>query len=163
MNGYPAQVEWDNASRVDASFKRNVAYTAAMHIFQLGTVEGIPDTYNVAVIEDLTTTKYNITGDISEIEPTDGGMFVNPFIVYLENNSLEGERVGINKKQFCHAYSANTGTQVIIKTAGFGITNETMRMSEFDRSLMYKMTKGTWISSVGLPLTLDILKVPFVN
>ena len=159
MHGsYPKTTEWDNASRTDASFKRNVANTAAEHIFVLNALNGIPDTYNISVIEDLIDTVYNITGDIDEVSPTDGGMFVNPFIVYLENNSLKGERVGINKKQFCHAYSAKTGTQIIIKTAGFGITNETMRMSKFDQALMRKMTKRAWISKTGQLLDINFLR-----
>ena len=154
---YPKDLEWDSASRTDASYKRNVSYTASQHIFLLNTLNGIPDTYNIAVINDLVDTVYNITGDTDKVTPTDGGMFVNPFVVYLENNSLKGERVGINKKQFCHAYSAETGTQIIIKTAGFGLTNETMRMSEFDQQLMRKMTKRNWISKTGQPLDINIL------
>ena len=154
---YPKELEWDAASRTDASYKRNVSYTASQHIFLTNTLNGIPDTYNVAVIEDLVDTVYNITGDTDSVSPTDGGMFVNPFVVHLENNSLKGERVGINKKQFCHAYSTETGTQIVIKTAGFGITNETMRMSEFDQQLMRKMTKRNWISKTGQPLDINIL------
>lgn len=153
-----ADFEWDSASRTDASFKRNVANTASEHIFLLNTLDGIPDTYNVAVIDDLVDTVYNITGDIDTVSPTDGGMFVNPFVVHLENNSLKGERVGINKKQFCHAYSAETGTQIIIKTAGFGLTNETMRMSQFDQALMHKMTQRNWLSKTGKPLDINILQ-----
>ena len=46
-----------------------------------------------------------ISGDIfDDITPFDGATFGNPFFTILENNSLGGARVGINKKTFTHYY-----------------------------------------------------------
>jgi hypothetical protein len=59
----------------------------------------------------------------------DGSTYVDPFTVVLENNSLEGAKVGITKKIFVHAYNEHTGTGVIIKTACFGLTNDLARCS----------------------------------
>ena len=48
---------------------------------------------------------------------------------YLENKSLKGDKAGIDKKQFIHDYKANSGTGIIVKTAGFAITNGRLRDS----------------------------------
>jgi len=53
-------------------------------------------------------------------------------MVYLENNSLGTDAVGITKKPFFHYYNTSTSTGGIIKTAGFGLTNNTMRNSKLD-------------------------------
>jgi len=86
------------ASQFGAQHKRNVSYTAAMHEFQLNMLKGIPEYYNIAVIEDIKDKQGTITGDISTIKPFDGATFVNPFVVILENNSLCGAKAGITKK-----------------------------------------------------------------
>jgi len=69
---------------------------------------------------------------------------VNPFMVVLENNSLNGERSGIHKKPFIHFYDETTGTGGIIKTAGFGLTNSWLKNSPFNERMMKKMTDIVW-------------------
>jgi len=119
--------------------------TAAMQEFLLNTIDGIPSTYNIAVIDDIHDTQSNIAGVTDNgIKPYDGATFVNPFIVYLENNSLCGAKAGITKKQFVHFYNENTATGGIIKTAGFGFTNDWMRNSFQIQNMMKKMTNRIW-------------------
>lgn len=131
--------------RKKAQNKRNVSMTAAMQEFLLNTLDGIPSTYNVAVIDDIHDTQSNVAGVTdSGIKPYDGATFVNPFIVHLENNSLGGAKAGITKKQFVHFYNENTGTGGIIKTAGFGFTNDWMRNSLQIQNMMKKMTNQVW-------------------
>jgi len=98
-----------------------------MQEFELNLLNGIPEKYNIAVIEDITDKQGVITGDLNIIKPFDGATFVNPFIVLLENNSLGGAKAGITKKQFVHFKDSRTGTGGIIKTAGFGLTNDLIR------------------------------------
>lgn len=134
------------AAHFQAQHKRNVSFTAAMHEFQLNTLDGIPEYYNLAVIEDIHDYQGTITGLTSDIKPFDGATFVNPFVVILENNSLGGHKAGISKKQFVHFKNESTGTGGIIKTAGFGLTNDWIRNSPFLEKMMEKMTDNVWIN-----------------
>ena len=148
----------DEASRYNASNKRNVSFTAAMHAFTKRLLNGVPIDYNVAVIDDIKDIQYNVIGVEDAVKPHDGAIFVNPFIVYLENNSLCGAKVGINKKQFVHFYNEQTGTGGIIKCAGFGLTNDLMKNYPTYRNMMWNMTKRIWRDEDGNPLTIDITK-----
>lgn len=152
------QIIADEAARYQAQHKRNVSNTASMHEFLLNQKTGIPNQYNIAVIQDINDLVYNIGGDISEVKPFDGATIVNPFIVKLENNSLNGEKAGIHKKQFVHFYDEPTGTGGIIKTAGFGITNSLMRNSPFLERMMKNMTDYQWTDNNGNPIMIDITK-----
>ena len=135
----------DEASRFGAQHKRNVSFTASMHEFQLNLLNGIPSEYNVSIIREITDDLYNIVGLTDDgVSPYDGATFVNPFIVYLENYSLGGAKVGVNKKQFVHYYDEHTGNGGIIKTAGFGLTNLLISDSPQMKTMMYNMTKRIW-------------------
>ena len=144
------------ASQFIAQSKRNVSFTAAMYAFQLGLKYGVPEQYNIAVIDDIKDYQGTIIGLENEIKPFDGATFVNPFIVLLENNSLGGFRAGITKKQFIHFKDEKTGTGGIIKTAGFGITNDLIRNSKFFQKMMKKMTNHQWLDVNGNPTVVDI-------
>ncbi len=144
------------AAHFQAQHKRNVSFTAAMHAFQLNLLNGIPETYNIAVIEDIHDEQGTILGLNNDIKPFDGATFVNPFVVILENNSLGGARAGITKKQFVHFKNERTGTGGIIKTAGFGLTNDWIRNSPFLERMMRKMTNHVWLNQDGTPAVVDI-------
>lgn len=139
----------DEASRFAAQHKRNVSYTAAMHEFQLNQIDGVPSVYNMAVMSDLKSDVYTVQADVDKATNFDGATFVNPFIVIWENNSLNGDKAGINKKQFVHFYDRATGTGGIIKTAGFGLTNDKIRQFDFYRNMMYNMTGKKWKNADG--------------
>lgn len=144
------------AAHFQAQHKRNVSFTAAMHAFQLNLLNGIPEQYNLAVIDDITDEQGTILGLNNGIKPFDGATFVNPFVVILENNSLGGARAGITKKQFVHFKNERTGTGGIIKTAGFGLTNDWIRNSPFLERMMRKMTDHVWLNEDGTPAVVDI-------
>lgn len=135
------------AFQLNAQNKRNVSMTAAMHEFVLNLLNGCPRWYNIAVIEDIEDFQGTITGVTSSIKAFDGGTFVHPGVVYLENNSLGGAKAGMTKKQFVHYKDERTGTGGIIKTAGFSITNEFMRNSPLLQRLMKKMTDFSWYNA----------------
>lgn len=139
----------DEASRFAAQHKRNVSYTAAMHEFQLNQIDGVPSVYNMAIMSDLKSDVYTVQADVDKATNFDGATFVNPFIVIWENNSLNGDKAGINKKQFVHFYDRATGTGGIIKTAGFGLTNDKIRQFDFYRNMMYNMTNKQWKNADG--------------
>ena len=139
----------DEASRFAAQHKRNVSYTAAMHEFQLNQIDGVPSVYNMAIMSDLKSDVYTVQADVDKATNFDGATFVNPFIVIWENNSLNGDKAGINKKQFVHFYDRATGTGGIIKTAGFGLTNDKIRQFDFYRNMMYNMTRKKWKNADG--------------
>lgn len=139
----------EEASRFKAQDKRNVSLTAAMHEFQLNQIDGIPSTYNMAILSDLHSDVYTIQADSDQATNFDGATFVNPWVVIWENNSLNGDKVGINKKQFVHFFDRATGTGGIIKTAGFGITNDKARQYQFYRDMAYNMTHFNWKDQNG--------------
>ena len=100
---HPAKGSFSNiieeeAARFNAQHKRNVSMTAAMHSFLLNAINGVPSTYNIAILEDLKDFASTVHGETSSITAFDGATFVNPFMVILENNSLEGNSAGITKK-----------------------------------------------------------------
>lgn len=146
------------AAHFQAQHKRNVSFTAAMQEFQLNLLNGIPESYNIAVIEDIHDTQGTIIGLNNDIKPFDGATFVNPFVVLLENYSLGGNKAGISKKQFVHFKNESTGTGGIIKTAGFGLTNDWIRNSPFLETMMKKMTNHTWLNEDGSKFETDITK-----
>lgn len=139
----------EEASRFKAQDKRNVSLTAAMHEFQLNQIDGIPNTYNMAILSDLHSDVYTIQADADQATNFDGATFVNPWVVIWENNSLNGDKAGINKKQFVHFFDRATGTGGIIKTAGFGITNDKARQYQFYRDMAYNMTHFNWKDQNG--------------
>lgn len=153
-----AIIKADDVSRFLAQTKRNVQYTAQMHPFSLDSLQGIPSVSNATIITDNNTEVNTVSGDVAEVPTSDGATYVNPFQAYWENGSLS-EKVGINKKQFIHFYNQTTGTGGIVKTAGFAVTNELMRLGTFDRVMMKEMTSGIWRDSDGNPITnTDITK-----
>lgn len=137
--------------------KRNVSMTASKHKFITNSLDGIRSQYNIAVVEDDSDLVFSVTGKKGKVKPFDGATFCNGTTNYLENNSLEGDRAGIDKKQFIHDYNPITGTGIIVKTAGFAVTNERIRMSEFMGLINKKM--NTVIHEVdGQPVRVDITK-----
>lgn len=139
----------EEASRFLAQHKRNVSLTAAMHPFQLNQIDGIPSEYNMAVIDDIHYELYTVMGTTASQAPFDGATFVNPLVVYWENNSLNEDRAGVDKKQFIHYYDEATGTGGIIKTAGFGLTNDRIKNHEFYRTMVYNMMNRSWVNPDG--------------
>lgn len=145
----------EESLRFAAQAKRNVALTATMHEFQLNQIDGIPSTYNMMILPDLISSVFTVSGDSSKGVNFDGATFVNPWVVIWENNSLNGAKAGINKKQFIHFYDRATGTGGIIKTAGFGLTNDKIRNDQFYRTMMYNMTKHNWKNEDGTQLIMS--------
>jgi hypothetical protein len=88
--------------------------------------------------------------------PLDGGMFVNAWMSELENNSLAGEKAGLDKKQFGTFYSELYGAGGIVKTAGFAATNARMRRQRAWYNLQKNMTNRKWVQEYPGPDGTDI-------
>lgn len=107
--------------------KRNVLETASKHQYQRGLLNGIPHNIKIMAIDDIKSPVYNIMGETNKTTDWDGATFVNPFMDVLENNSLGGNRAGTDKKQFASYVNKRTGEGLILKTAGFVLTNARIR------------------------------------
>lgn len=143
----------EESARFNAQHKRNVSQTATMKEFQLNDIFGVAVDMNVAVVKDIIDFQNTVNGDTDRIKPYDGACIVNPFMVLLENYSLGADAAGYVKKPFFHAYKERFGTGIIIKTAGFGITNDNLRNLEGTKILMKKMTNRRWRNQDGSVIT----------
>lgn len=152
---YDKQVAiYQEAAMFNEQHKRNVSMTAQMFEFTLNALEGIPENYNVAVIEDIKDLQTILSERDCEIKPYDGATIVHPCIVYLENNSLGENKAGFDKKQFVHFKNGPTASGGIIKTAGFGVTNDRIRRSPDGWGIFAKqMMSHQWVNEDGSPAT----------
>ena len=139
----------DEKARKLAQDKRNVSFTASMHSFLKNLIQGIPSEINIAIMDDPHDLFSTISGDTFDIKPFDGCTFECPWFGEMENASLGGAKVGVNKKTFTHYYDARTGTGGIIKTANFCITNDRVRGSKFYQRMIRNMTDRTWKNQDG--------------
>ena len=151
----------EEAKRWLASNKRNVAATSTVHLFQNKQLDGSPSVYNVAIIEDVTFDLYNVMGDLYKEghKPLDGGMMVSAFVPDLENNSLAGEKAGLDKKQFGTFFSELYGAGGIVKTAGFAGTNARMRRQKAWQNIQKAMSSKPWTKEFPDENDVDILEV----
>lgn len=150
--GKGASLKEQEAAAWGQQVKRNVSLSASKHLFAQNLLDGIRDRYTIAVIEDDKDVVSNVFGQVGSAKPFDGATFCSIVTNYLENNSLKGDMAGVDKKQFVHDWDPVTGTGVIIKTAGFAITNARIRDSKFLNDLNYRMLNRT-ISETGIDIT----------
>lgn len=143
----------EESARFNAQHKRNVSQTATMKEYQLNDIFGVATDMNVAVVKDIIDFQNTVNGDTDKIKPYDGACIVNPFMVLLENYSLGADAAGYVKKPFFHAFKEKFGTGIIIKTAGFGITNDNLRNLAGTKILMKKMTNRRWRDQFGNIIT----------
>lgn len=129
------------------AIKRYVSYTASKHREAAGNLNGIRNTLNVAIIEDDKDGVFNYNGNNapSGTKPFDGASFYNPTMNYLDNNSLGGDAMGVDKKPFAHHMGDKSGIGFILKTAGFALTNDRIRNGNgFDVRLNKQMLNIPW-------------------
>lgn len=151
----------EEAERWLAQVKRNVSLSASKHSFATGLLNGIRKSYRIAVVEDDTAVTFNVQGQYNKngAKPFDGATMVCGTNHYLENQSLAGAAAGVDKKQFIHSYKPGSGSGIIIKTAGFAITNARIRQSDFYRRMNKKMMQGQWKKRDGkTPFYADITR-----
>ena len=143
------------ASAMGARVKRNVSFTATKHQDLLNSLNGVSSKINICVVKDIDDEVYNLIADgvksngqkfsIPRQLSNDGATFVDPSMSYLENNSLQNEAVGTDKKQFGHMLDPESGTGFILKTAGFALTNDRLRNSRQWYQLLKHMRSVKWL------------------
>jgi len=107
--------------------KRNVALTATKNALLRGRLGGVKKTYKIIALGEPTNECYNLFGDSEEhLKIQDGATYVNTITHREELHSLGGNPVGYITKPFVS--SGKYGTRVEIKTAGFPIGNNTIKL-----------------------------------
>ena len=134
------------AEQFGNAVKRYVAYTASKHREEANTLDGITEDINLAIIEDDKDFSFNFVGESGTDKPFDGASFYNILMNYLDNNSLGGDAMGVDKKPFAHYQGVKSGIGFILKTAGFAHTNDRIRNSKFDARLNKQMNDLKWDS-----------------
>lgn len=122
--------------------KRNVTLSASKHSFLLNTLEGLSNTVKAALVTNTQDLVSTILGDIAKVFDYDGALFTSGITNYLENKSLKGDSVGVDKKIFIHDFVERLGLGKIIKCAGFSTTNWRIRNSNLWEDLNYKQLTG---------------------
>lgn len=148
-------LEEEGAKWFDSN-KRKVINSATSTQFRLGSIFGVPTNVNIAVIDDIRAICSGILGDTPSVKPYDGATFVNPFMYYWENYSLNNAITGITKKPIYEFYDEHLMAGGLIKTASFALTNEEMRNSDWSQRMMWKLTNFKWkdLTGEGIDLTL---------
>jgi hypothetical protein len=101
-------------------------------------------------------------GDYQEkgVDVHNGATWYNGTMVDLDNNSLGADAMGQTKKPFIHAIDPKTGCAIIVKTAGFAVTNDLIRGSEtFARLNKHMNHRIKWTDSFWTSLWLYYLTV----
>lgn len=144
--GKSSNIVQREAEQFGNAVKRYVAYTASKHREEANALNGITEDINLAIIEDDKDFSFNFVGESGTDKPFDGASFYNIIMNYLDNNSLGGDAMGVDKKPFAHYQGTKSGIGFILKTAGFAHTNDRIRNSKFDARLNKQMNDIKWDS-----------------
>lgn len=138
---------------IGAQVKRNVTFSATKHQYLYNTLNGISREIDIAIIDNLEDSVYNLVGDgiskdsVQQQLTDDGAIYVAGPMNYLENNSLESSAVGVDKKQFGGFVNPASGTGNILKCAGFAFTQDRLRASRIRQILYKKMINIPWLTN----------------
>lgn len=127
-----ADKQWKSesyASRWIGQVKRMVIYGATYHSYAQGLLYGVPEKIKAAVIEDLGSSVFSITGQNGIVDSMDGSGLTSPIFSRMQNTSLIDAAVGANKKTIYHDIQAKYGLPTLLKWAEYEITNEKRRNS----------------------------------
>lgn len=138
--------------------KRNNALTATIHTYLPNVLNGCARTCRIAIMDDIESSVYNPMGFVGTHTPLDGSMIGNGWDAYLNNNSLEGEAVGLDTKPFGTFYFENLAAAGTVKTASFACTNDRMRKYGVYRQAQKNMTNIPWIDQNGNRIIVDFTR-----
>ena len=124
--------------------KRNVSLTASTHPLELNTLDGFSHDIYAACIDDIKEEVSNYFGATSTVSSHDGMSVLSPTATIMFNNSLCGDSASYVLKPFIHYQDFRTGSGAIIKTAAFGLTNQTMRSFHNGDIMAYKTMGFKW-------------------
>lgn len=131
LKGADVHVQMVSAEANIAQVKRNVMEASPVHQLHTEALNGMGYKLHIAIVDDLYNEGFNVSGvyDDKAMTTTDGITFTNGAFAILENNSLQSEAVGIDKKDFGTYYNPKTGLGFVLKTSGDAVTNERIRRS----------------------------------
>ena len=120
-------------SQYGQQVKRQVSQTASKHREMQNSLYGIGEKLKFFIVEDERDSVITYGGLYKKggTKPYDGATFYNMFMIPLDNNSLGADAMGNTMKPFTHSLDSQTGIGLIIKTAGFPITNQSIRESQY--------------------------------
>lgn len=135
-------------------FKRNVIATATQQHPIQGRIDGCASEVLGAVFMDEKAPVHNLR-ESDKIDACDGSARMSPIQVNLENNCLDEQKVGINRKPIWSAMTSDL-TLFEAKFAAFGITNSSMLQSIDSKSSLYRLFKK--MHNLRWNGTIDLMK-----
>lgn len=101
--GHPGYMEEDLGSRYLMMTKRAVPMGGTRITFIQGLDGGVPDTINLAVVEDTIAPAFNHMGNSDNYTAHDGAAFKSPYLSRMQNASLKGREGGNRRmKTLCN-------------------------------------------------------------
>lgn len=150
---YLDKINSEECAAQGAQLKRNVIIPATLQYMTQNTLIGVPPKFKVAVFRDIKAPVYNFRGDNGTVDSQDGSAKILAFTAILENNSLQDQAVGEDRKPIWHSFDPTTGTATLLKFATNTITNERMQESLGSDLNLYnlwkKMTHLRWHTDTG--------------
>ena len=133
-------------------FKRNVIIPATLQHLTTGLINGVANEVNAAVIYDMQAPVNNLR-ESDTIDSQDGSARMSPIQVILENNSLDDQRVGTNRKPIWDDQTSNLSS-FLAKFAVFGYTNammiQSLKSTSSDYNMFKKMHNIRWNGTIDI-------------
>lgn len=145
------QIMPDEIERIKAAMKRMVILPGTKEIYAQKLLNGVPEDYNIAAIEDDEQEVFNFKGESDHLKVYDGSAIENPFMSVLEETSLIAKGIRGTKKPI-GMYSGN-GYALLCKYAQFPITNrkiiDTIGSTNSLLNMMKKMNSIKFVDDNG--------------
>ena len=145
-----AKTALEESERTVNMYKRGVVNTATGHTLIKNKVNGIPQEYNIAVIEDPESINSGITGDNPDATQFDGSIFMNPLMAIWEANSLPENALSITHRKPLGFSRANRYmSSKLLKCATYSLNNYVVRSGTFGKinvdNLLRNMMDNPWV------------------
>lgn len=125
--------QFSEASRLSGHYKRTVHGGATYTPLVQNMRYGVSKKVKVAVIDDVGSPVFSVTGDSDTFTGQDGAGWASPYWSRMCNVSYVDGAVGKNKKTIFSYVDPETGILVLIKWAEYEITNSLRRDSPEDK------------------------------
>lgn len=140
----------EESERTVNMYKRGVVNTATGHTLAKNKVNGIPQEYKMAVIDDPESINSGITGDNPDATQFDGSIFMNPLIAIWEANSLPENALSITHRKPLGFSRANRFmSSKLLKCATYSLNNYVVRSGTFGKinvdNLLRNMMDNPWV------------------
>lgn len=144
-------IKAEESARTTAMYKRGVIVGATGHPFIKGKRTGIPNSYRLAVVNDLFSDVFGIKADFENDSATqyDGSIWLNPLTAIWEQNSLEELTLStVHRKPIGYVSMSDYMSSMLLKCATFTVSNELARSSTDNRvkgkNILKNMLNRQW-------------------